>query len=522
MVDFSSMENIQILISHRELYPKSRTIDEIAGVAVNGELLSLLSMLAFENNEEKKFRQWTLSNLSVAAKNHDYAKTHVVYSRLKILECWKILLSKKTETNTKARHPAEMLSILHELFAKINDDEITGDLHQLFIKESISNARDDYWFKLNRAQEIFIQGKALAPYRAKFEQIYGFSIESYVNIIFMLIIRCHKVRRVDHYEPLTLDVWAINLEEVNSNTGIDIGLLIKIMRTISFSLDEGADFSMEKFAAKNDFSLFRDKPFLQLSENVYLPIEGKLVEELLFDNLFHKIHSASGIDSQYFSEFGSDFEKYVQRLVEEFCTFNQGVEYDFIGEFSFGKSAQKSPDAMILCEQDKTLLAIEVKSARYLDAIVSTDDSPNAIEASFQKLQYGPWEQVYKSLAKIVHEKKHPKITNGLSFLLLCVAMNEIPLSLQDHEIIAHEQDISNRFYAMSIHAFELLLVTANKSSDYTLNDILMSAYAARKRISAKTLILRFNKSIVADSGFYLHVANRMLARHAAYFERTE
>ncbi|MCX7220485.1 MAG: hypothetical protein NTY70_16610, partial [Burkholderiales bacterium] len=151
-----------------------------------------------------------------------------------------------------------------------------------------------------------------------------------------------------------------------------------------------------------------------------------------------------------------------------------------------------SPDAMVRCDADKTVVAFEVKSARYLDSVLTSEDAPQVVSDSFEKLRYKPWAQVYDAIARIVGEKRHGRLTEGLSYLFVVVTMNEIPHSLQDYEINIHGTDSSDCFYSFGIHSLELLLSAASASKKYSLYDILLNAFSLRHKISNRTTFIRF------------------------------
>ena len=517
MPEFKTLENIYILLSHRDFYGTQRTAAEILGPAIDVEILSQLSVLSFSSNEEQKFRSWTKSNLPHTSNRLDNFDHLHIYGRAQILECWKLMLANVNRPKSHTKTNTGSLGILHELLTHINDYEVRGDNHQHLIKSAITHARDDFKFKLYRAHKIFLEGPHIARHVHAFQKSSGFSVEAYINIVYMILIRCYMKQNTKEFSPTSFSGWVIDLREASRQTGIDLQLLITVMKSISFDLQEGAEFATSTADELNNHNLFRDKPFLRLSEAEYLPVEGRFIEELLFDNLFHKVHLASGRSKDFLDDFGADFERYVQNLCEESCSLKATSLYQYLPEFFYGKTQSKSPDAMILCPQDNTLLALEVKASRYLDSLISTDNNTDAIENSFRKLRYGPWKQAHTALERIVREKRHPKITEGLSCLFISVTMNEIPLSLEDHKITVSDRDISYCFYSLGIHALELLLSSATMQDSLTLYKILRNAYDYRHKISTKTFLLRFYKSQNKLSVLDLMVAEYITGKHRKF-----
>lgn len=493
MPTFDSVQNIHILISHRTIYGTSRTISDILSAPVSRDLLCLLSILSFKQDEEKRFRTWHSSRLPTACKPADTpaGDKHVVFGRLQIFECWKQLLIRAKTLQTQEQNRDELADTLHELFAKINDKEIDGDSDQYLAKSGIHFARDDYDYKLYRAQKIFLDGTHVTSQVSAFERKSGFTVEMYLRVIFMIINRCHLMRNVESFDTENINKWFIDLNQVSSDLKIDLLMLKKIMREIAFTVDDGCALASDE-KDSSSFQLFRNRPFLQLSDTCFLPIEGKLVEELLFDNLLHRLHQAADSSMQFYVDLGRDFEDYAQCLIERFCSTRNAISYEYIPEFKFGKSNSLSPDAMVLCGAEKTVVAFEVKSARYLDSVLTSEDEPQVVSASFEKLRFRPWEQVYGAITKIVGEKKHSRLTEDLRYLFVVVTMNEIPHSLQDYEIEIQETDQSHRFYSFGVHSLELLLSAANASQKYSLYDILLNAFSVRYKISNRTAFIRF------------------------------
>lgn len=508
--------NKNILLSHKEYYGKPGSADEIIKNKVSKETLSQLSILSFMSNEEKKFRRFFLGDSS--GKKSDFSNDFI-YGRIQIFECWKLILSSKNADRWagNSMSASDSLSMLHQLFAHINDYEVHEDVETYLVKNSIQTSRDDFKFKLYRAHKIFVSGNNIASYVSAYERNAGFSVEAYINVIYAIVFRIWVKRNTEEFRVLKFSEWVVDLRQFSRDTGVELSLLTSIMESVSFDLREGAEFSVSALNNLNDFSLFRNKPFLRLSPTEFLPVEGRLVEELVFDNLFHKVHLHSGKSKGFMKDFGADFESYVQELCRDACALKGDGLYEYIPEFEYGKPIAKSPDAMILCPKNKSLLAIEVKSARYLDTIVTNDNQIEALDESLHKLLFKPWKQVYGSINKIVREDHHPKITQSNLYSFASITMNEIPLSFIDHRFIIGDEDVSHSFYSLGIHTFELLLLIMTQSHDYTIYDALLHAYHERfkinERVSIKTALLRiyirYNENGLLDSAVKEFIAKK-------------
>lgn len=520
----TSIQNLHVLLSHRTFYGTSRSVDSILNRPISQELLCMLSILAFESSEEKRFRSWAASSLPVSsehrAKHADEMNTRFIFGRIQIFDCWKQVLARAGTLTSEKQNRVELAGTLHELLALLNDRTEDEDIHHYLVKSAIHTARDDYHFKLYRAQKIFVDGKNIAPYVTAFEEQQGFKLETYLEVIVAIATRCNSKRREKRFDPLDLDGWYVDLNEMHKDMKIELGLLSTIMNSVAFTLDEGIAFAAGTVNDTANFNLFRSRPFLKLSETCFLPIEGKLVEELLFDNLFHRLHFASGLGVQFFTDVGRDFERYTQNLIADFCTSGTRITYEYIPEFSYGKSSALSPDAMVRCEQNKSVIVFEVKSARYLDRILTSKNDPQAVVDSLEKLKYKPWEQMHDAIETIVAERRHDRLEEGFSFLFVAVTMNEIPHSLQDYTINIHGQDRSYCFYSFGIHALELLLTAASLSDKYTLYDILRNAFNERHRISNRTAFLRFLDGKFLSSPFYINIRRDVIHKMQDFVEK--
>lgn len=515
--------NVNILLSHKEYYGRPAEAEEILKNKVSKETLLQLSVLSFLPNEEKKFRRW--HSLNLAGGKGDFSDLFI-YDRVQILECWKLILASENADRwaEKSTSASESLSVLHQLLTHINDYDVNEYPESYLVKQAIQHARDDFKFKLYRAHKIFVSGKKIASYVSAYEKDAGFSIEAYINVIYAIIARIWVKRNSEVFSVLKFSEWVIDLRQFSRDTGVELGLLTSIMESVSFDLREGAEFSVSALGNLNDHSLFRNKPFLRLSPTEFIPVEGRLVEELVFDNLFHKVHLHSGRSKGFLDAFGTDFERYVQELCEDACALKGTDLYEYIPEFSYGKSNSKSPDAMILCPKNKTLIALEVKATRYLDVILTGDNQKEAIDKSLEKLLFKPWQQVNESVHRIVREKRHPKITEGIACLFVSITMNEIPLSHVEPKIIISGVDVSYCFYSISIHSFELLLlILTQQSHNYTIYDALRHAYEERHkdndRVSIKTTLLRIYKHYNGLGLLDSAVREFITKKHAAFFD---
>ena len=288
------------------------------------------------------------------------------------------------------------------------------------------------------------------------------------------------------------------------------------MKEVSFDVEEGRSFSRNDVRNDNNFSLFRDRPFLRISRGKYLPIEGKLVEELLFENLFHRVYRACERDGSFFAEFGRAFEGYAQEYVRYFLGRNN--HYQIIDEFSYDKGGSKSPDLMIKIPDERAMIVIEVKSARPLDDALTTNNNKESVEKTLQKLQSAPWMQSYNSVCNILKKKGHVEFTADTIYYFLSVTMNNIPFMIGGFSVKSKGFDLDKFFYSVDIETFELLVRFSSTVKEYSIRDTLLNYNQNRGRMSMKTYVLKVYKKIHRkmdiNSTEYIDMINSDLIYH--------
>lgn len=514
------LENVKILLSHERFYGESGSADQVLAGKADVNLLRVLSALSFRHTEERNFTTWSVDNICRTREQRDLAQSEVIFSRRTLWLFWKVVLRASWQAICLPRDDRLSLILLHKAFLANNDvdDSRADDESQYFAKLSVSNYRDNVLRKFYRSQQIFLSDPMIGAHVRKFEELHDVCLETYLNFLYRIISRAYQKADVGGAFHLIGRRWGVDLVVESQETGIPVDVLIKLMMLISFTPREGAEFSEYTATHFDDFSLFRDRPFVRASDTYYLPVEGKLVEELLFENLFHKIYDAGGKNPKYLTDFGGAFENYAQDLTALFGSVQSGGIYKYIPEFVYGKSRAKSSDMFIKAECDQTVLAIEVKSARFLDAVVSTANNPKALDDSFEKLVVRPLSQAYDSLGAILTNKANAEIVEGYKYLIVCVTMNDIPISLQRLSFVDRDgEDISWCFYAFNIETYELLLAVGAEVDDYTLYDILRSVDGVRNRMSVKTALSRTFGDRTDQGRLFSAIQDRVFSKHISW-----
>lgn len=523
MPDIRKMANSGLLLSHKEFYKTPRSFSKILGGSNRRELLLHLSILSYAHNEEKFFREWAIKKICNTKSQRTYAQKRAVFSRL---QCWRLwtLLFKEWSPRIESSSARPEHEVLHEVFAKLNDrpDDLKDDNEQVFLKAITSNGRDHRLLKLRRAQHIFCTESPLTPYIRVFEEKIGVPIKTYINAIYYLIEYWHGLR--PHLgKSHDFDEWAVSAEWFSIQLNTPVSQIAAIFKEISFSVAEGKTFSDSTINKPNEFILYRERPLFEIKSGKYIPAEGKLLEELLFENLLYRIHKANGEVDVFLSKFGFEFEKYAQSYGLSFMS-SLG-QYQVIEEFSFGAdSSLKSPDLMIALPEENCIVVFEFKSARPLYASLSSENKPEKVNESLKKLFDKPWEQSVKAVTNIMEAQAHPAFNDRVNYFFVAVTMNNFPMTLKEHVIRnAAGQDISSYFHSFDIETFELLMRAARLSPEYSLRDQLKWCYDARHEMSAKTKLKRFVDVMetrgVVDDHVYHDLLQTAALRYRAYFK---
>ncbi|MDY7829453.1 hypothetical protein UXA55_07585 [Aeromonas caviae] len=526
MPNIKKIANAGILLSHNKFYGASRSFNKILGRSCRKKLLLRLSILSYEHHEEPLFREWSIKALCKNKKQQKYAKEHSIFSRLQCWRLWTVIFNEWEHNKNSQSHRHEN-EVLHEVFAKLNDKayDAKDDTQQAFIKAIVSQGRDNRVSKLRRAQHILCSNSPLTTFINKFEQHLGTSLALYLNIIYFMIEHWHKMIVLQRTtKNIELDKWAISAEWLSHQLNISEETVLLVLNEISFTIPEGREFSKTAILKPNEFTLYRERPLLEIENNKFIPVEGKLFEESLFETIFHKIHHANNNSIDFFNAFGFEFEKYAQSYA---MRFSQDLsQYKTIEEFPFkaGKDRNlKSPDFMLKIQKENCIVVFEVKSARPLYNSLTTENTPQYVADSLEKLQYKPWEQTFKSLSKIVKHDAHPDFNKNIQYIIVSVTMNNYPMTLQENIIKSKSgNDISAFFYSIDIETFEVLMRAARLSSSYSIRDILFWCYEKRHEMSEKTTIVRYIKTMlkngVTEDNVYTSVLNEALTAHQSYF----
>lgn len=516
-MDFKNMANAEYLLMHKDFYKTQESIEEILNNKADENSLTLLSSLSFKHHQAKVFKEWSISRLANNKSQQQLLEQHTPYGRLQIWTCWKHYLSHLNQKPSQ-QSLQDSLATLHRTFCKLNDsDGEQQHPQQYFLTTTTAFSRDSWEFQFIRAKKIFLENKTLAPYISDFESHYNIKLVDYLNIIYLMVNIYHLKDDIDYLNPTQLERWVLDIDHICASVPINRKTLTDVLGLISSTLEESQSFAKSTIDEPNNFTLFRNRPFIKLSETRYLPIEGKLVEDLLFNNLYYKIKDLYVGKSPFMDDFGGAFEAYAVNLSN--TAFSEKKEqYKIIPEFPFGKPQRMSPDLMISCPENNSVTVIEIKSARVLDRVFSTERDDEAVDNSFEKTKARPLIQARTRIGEIVQRKVHPDLTDSKYYQFLAVTMNDFPLILENIVFTGPAgEDISSSFFSMNIEAYEVLLKIISCDYEITLDNILNGYNHYKHKMSIKTYLSRVFTHNNLHSETFVQIINGSKSEYIDY-----
>lgn len=462
----------------------------------------LLSIISYHDRESNKLMSWVYSYLAKNKKQRTLCKKYRhITSRAERLWLWKKVLSKKYRP-AKTSYP-KSLSYICKILIAANDNYIRNFKFESELSHiSIVQYRDNYLMQFVRSYYIFLNFDLLENYREFFKNKYGFSLKDYLYVIYATVYRYYNFQEIDYFNPYDVSAWKIKPDN-KIYINIKPKLVEKILDSISISLNDACEVGHDP----RNVLTFCNQPLLKLNDGTYVPIDGKLFEDMLFNNLFYKLLDMT--PKKFMSDFGVGFENYVTKLITESLTFNK--HYEFIPEFKYNKNQNKSPDAIIYNAHSNTALVIEVKSARVLHSLLVSDDNNKSFDLTVEKLLINPWKQALKSISEIVSKDLDLRLNDKTSFFFLNVTMNDIAMYPINISIIHNDNDVSDRFFSMNIEAFELFMEILSKDSDYCFGSILEGFLKVKDRMSIKTYLSRIREGTYGDKAYRNeHFRNRL------------
>lgn len=499
-MNISKLANFKILLSYKSLYSSDKNILDIVSTGMSINEIKLLSLLCYSEKKYDDLKLWYQENYEITNEKVNEIKSNSLTSRKNIYKTWKYILSSKiTDTHTYIAN--ENLKRIFDSFIAVNDiPEPEHIMENYFLKGYVFQYRDKVLSQFYRSYMMFTKSDIMKPFTKDFKQNYGIEIKDYIYIIHYINVRLHHLRQ-DILSNKTnmnniINHWHISYEALSNEISISESDFDTVMNMISFRIKEGHEFCQNSLNDENNINLFRNRPFFEIEKGIYIPIEGSLSENLLFNNLFYRVKDMYQGNSKFLQEFGYTFEKYLSQLARK--TLSQRGVFSIIDEFYYNnthKSKNKSSDFYIYDKRNNTIVVFEVKSARIFNSFDSSYNNKDSYEESIKKLFFHPINQAIETTSKIVKLKAHPLITKEKKYFFVSITMNSFPYNLAKFTSEINDKDININFLNMSVETFEKFIKVISIKSSYSIRDIFLEYNIKYKDImSFKTFLVRIEK----------------------------
>lgn len=255
---------------------------------------------------------------------------------------------------------------------------------------------------------------------------------------------------------------------------------------------------------EHDFNFFANKPFFKIDNNYYVPVDGKLTQNLVFNNLFYRVKSASKNKKAFMRDFGFAFERYVVSFIEDVCLNSRSYKYIHIPEFKYDNQTKHSSDSYILYQgrenEENIVLVVEVKSSRILDNVKRLKGSRDSVEKSIKKLSLSPLEQQIKVTSNIIKSNSHQSITENAVYYFVSVSMDDFPLLVGDWDSKINSAELNELkcggLYSFNIEELELLSKLISGDLEYPFSYLLEKYRVDYSELSFKTYLSRLEKEL--------------------------
>mgnify|MGYP006916113644 CR=1 FL=1 len=429
--------NQKIRLSYRNFYHCGISLNKVLPKRVSGNFVILLSALSYDRDVYLWFKKHCMEHFCSCSRQiqmleeDEFIEPHTTYL------AWKIIIARSEIVGIEDKGFDSIARSLFDFLLKVNDflDDEDAKVKRNNRWQYIEHLYLDYYTdnviaQFYRAQRIFIDSSNLKSFIANFESEISLCLKEYVYVIHRLLVRYGNlwefypggIKNTD-----LLAYWKSNSGNIADGTNFNSETIEKVLSVISCKPDELKTFCNEHlFDGNIDF--FRNYPFVQLSKDLYVPINDRLSQNLLFNNLFYKILDANKSSSgDFLSNYGKEFERYVYELA---LLINQSgndkciVQKEFTFKTTRKEGLNKSPDVMIVYPQTKQVIVFEVKSARILEKFNKSYSDKDSYEKSIEKTVFTPIVQSAKSITKIVENNATKLFDKSFRFVNVAVTMS--------------------------------------------------------------------------------------------------
>ncbi|MGO4540361.1 hypothetical protein [Paenibacillus sp. 2TAB19] len=500
---------IGVFATYSDLFGKKYDVtklQKLIGDLPFDPLINILSQFSSNQNgiDNKFIKTNFIEFLRAAGISHldlieEKLSQQVIYSKQGILSVWKWILAHGDQTKTvdeiQVWHAASLIIYLNLITSDyLNDErmdinEIKYDLftNVFFNSEqpvNVALARAVILFNDIAQEEDGFNKKEYIDVHEAFINKYGYSIKDYLASVFLIFAGFIKK------DSELVANW-IRPSNYFGNTNIP-ELSQKILEELSISVDEAREWSLSTLNEPWNYTLFRQRPILTLTDGSFMPISLVFLFETVFSELYFKIrHSFPSENTQVISFFGRCFERYIETIATQAVNLST-LPYEYIKEFHFGK--RRSPDAMI--RLGNKLLVIEAKVRRLsMDSLINP--TKESIDKDINRMVITPLKQLHNCLMELKNID-HPVLKGVDEIHLMSVTYGAFP-SLPPFEeeinnsLIEHFEIPVRGHYHLDIEEFELLAELMSRRNAAPVFKYLDNKTRLMKNMSFKNFLFSSN-----------------------------
>lgn len=506
------MENVYILADYQKIFEEALPdISDVLGNEVSAGMLATLSILSWKNRTPE-INEWVQKNITLTPAGIVAARDSFFLKRSSCFLLWKYLIKNLCEynLNSEGKKDEHYERIIRCLTILNKEERNREDMNGYLMNNGFDFYRDNYYWQINRAMRSFVHEKRMNVYISDFQKYYNIKLTDYIGLHSYLTRRFnHGASQLASVRP---SVWVVDLDILAKTTRLNSKELNKIMSISSFSIDEflskESDFENEDIWYK----FLRRYPYFRLSEKKYIPINGKLAENLLYNELFHKIKQAVPEPTSFMRDYGHCFEGYISKLVQLTCRKSKYFNYKYLPEYKYGPNKHKrSSDAYIYFYDEvkdiDVVIVIEAKAKRIREQAKITNPKRIDIQQSINRTINEPLNQALGVTCDIIKNNNNKVLTKEKLYYFMSVSMDGYTGIFGDYDLSLNQNHIEEikvgGMYHVTIEGLECFMRVLMSNYNIPANIILDVFNENSKEISFKTYMARISNNKYFSSKYF-------------------
>ncbi|MGV3344289.1 hypothetical protein ACGVWS_00575 [Enterobacteriaceae bacterium LUAb1] len=428
-----------------------------------GHLLTL-SMLSWQQYDVR-FAQWITKNISDAWSDGTVAENVIFNKHPSSLLLWIKYLSKSikpldiTQFNiyNYMQDTIKLLSIINE--SEVKNNQIYSINHEL------NDENDNLNYRFHRTCEIIINSRTLKNYKECFRSRYAVEISAYISICYTIISLYSQYKNMIYPGS-----WVLEVNDFSRHTGYPVRLVKKVMNMISFIPEDIYKYEDKDIFKSYDFAFFKNNPFLKIDETKYIPVDGRCVQELLFENVIYKILSSSGNEALLRCDIFSACKDYLNSLAISAC--DHSAMFTCIEEQEEG---EEKSNYFCIYGHDRQLnqeivMVFDIQPETILYHAHGMDESS---EKTMPVTNRDRLSKKTKEIYKTICAGIYPEITKDKKYYFMSVSMDNLSggQSLSKEKENYHYDINTGGECNLSVGEFEMMMELISGDTDFSVSD---------------------------------------------------